>query len=327
MQLPGSVPMGRAISGGLLAMVGVVVALASLLGPTSALAETPAVATSAPVGRASDVVSSPVELDELSRPAAEVAAGPTATSTTSTIPPTTTSTTAPARALPNRYGYDVSWPQCDGPMPIGRGGFAVVGVTGGRPFSRNRCLAAEWQWAASTGAYGGVYVNLASPRDGDPRGMTGPAGSCGVTDWGCQAENFGWHTVGDALTHARTAGVWPPMWWLDVEGANHWTGAPGLNVRVVEGAVRALASAGHRAGVYSTLRYWREIMGDHRNGLPVWIASTTDQLGAPAWCDEAKAFTGGEVWLVQSLPGQFDVNWACAPLARAPQEAFVDLAR
>ena len=30
-------------------------------------------------------------------------------------------------------GYDVSWPQCGGPLPhLNRGDFGIVGVTGGR---------------------------------------------------------------------------------------------------------------------------------------------------------------------------------------------------
>ncbi|MBW8826131.1 MAG: hypothetical protein JF603_07260 [Acidobacteria bacterium] len=275
--------------------------------------------------------------------AVEVAATTTTSTTPSTPTATTTSTTTVAmaaagaagmaaatppapRALAVRYGYDLSWPQCDGPAPPGRGGFVVAGVTGGRPFTRNACLAAQWAWARQSGAHGGLYMNLGAPRVGEAPAMHGPAGSCAASDLGCQGVNFGAAVARDALAHARAAGVDVPMWWLDVEDANYWTADPAVNVMVVRGAVMELSSAGAAAGVYSTPRYWREITGGARLGLPVWVASTTDQLGAPSWCGADKAFTGGEVWLVQALPGQFDANWACDPVARQPRAAFRDLA-
>lgn len=80
-------------------------------------------------------------------------------------------------------------------------------------------------------------------------------------------------------------------------------------------AVDTLAKHGIAAGAYSTTRYWRHITGGAQLRIPVWVASSTNQLGAPAWCTAAKAFTGGEVWLVQALPGQFDTNWVCNALA------------
>jgi len=225
-------------------------------------------------------------------------------------------------ALRSAYGYDVSWPQCDGPYPTGAPGYSIIGVTGGHPLSHNRCLADEWAWVRQTGAGGGLYLNLATPVVGDPQSMSGPAGDCTMAELACQAWNFSANNVNDAVAYAEASGASAPMWWLDVEGANRWSPYQNLNAYAVRAAVDALAKHGIAAGVYSTPRYWREITGNAQLRLPVWVASTTNQAGAPTWCTPAKAFTGGEVWLVQALPGQFDTNFSCDPLLGDPGKAF-----
>ena len=225
-------------------------------------------------------------------------------------------------SMRSRYGYDISWPQCDSPFPAGDAGYSIIGVTGGRPLTHNRCLAEEWAWVQQTGAGGGLYINLATAVPGDPRGMTGPAGDCTVAELACQAWNYNANNVNDAVAYAKAAGADAPMWWVDVEGANRWSPYQDLNAYAVKAAVETLKKHGIASGVYSTLRYWREITGNAQLGLPVWIASSTNQLGAPGWCTPAKAFTGGDVWLVQALPGQFDTNWACDALANDPAKAF-----
>lgn len=228
----------------------------------------------------------------------------------------------PAASLRARFGYDISWPQCDGPYPTGNAGYSIIGVTGGRPFTRNRCLADEWQWVRQSGAAGGLYINLATPVVGDPRAMDGAAGPCTVAELACQVWNFSAKNIDTAVAYAGSSGASAPMWWLDVEGANRWSPYANLNAYAVRAAVAALAKHGIASGVYSTPRYWREITGSAQLLLPVWVASTTNQLGAPSWCTPAKAFTGGAVWLVQALPGQFDTNFACDGLAADPARAF-----
>jgi hypothetical protein len=229
---------------------------------------------------------------------------------------------APSRALADRYGNDISWPQCDGPVP-GAKGFGIVGVTGGRPFTRNRCLGAQWQWATSGGSAGGVYVNLASPNYGEPAAMRGVAGECSPVDLPCQTYNHSAANVEDALAYARSAGVETPMVWLDVEVLNRWSTNDALNALTVKAAAETLRKHGIRAGVYSTPYQWRLITGGDRNGLPAWVAGSPTDATSPSWCDDpAKDFTGGGVWLVQSLPVAFDVNYACAPMVADAGAAF-----
>ena len=83
------------------------------------------------------------------------------------------------------------------------------------------------------------------------------------------------------------------------------------------------AKAGVRAGIYSTPLMWRTLTGGAQMDAPVWFAGADNDAVAPAVCDDPRAnFTGGGVWLVQSLPIVFDVNYACSPVVAAPSSVF-----
>ena len=228
---------------------------------------------------------------------------------------------APAQ-LSTRFGHDISWPQCGDPYPKTGYGYAVIGVTHGHPFSANECLHDQWRWAIANDSGGALYVNLASPDVGEPAAMNGPAGRCAVADLPCQAYNHSANNMAYALDVARRAGAEAPMWWLDVEVGNRWSRALDLNALVVKAAAETLAKAGKRVGVYSTPRMWRRITGDALLGLPVWVAGAPTDAAATTWCNADHSFNGGQVWLVQSLPGQFDHNWACNAVAGDPTGAF-----
>ena len=58
-------------------------------------------------------------------------------------------------------GYDVSYPQCKSELPTKPVGFAIVGLNGGKPFTKNKCFASQWEWALSHDAVA-VYINTAS---------------------------------------------------------------------------------------------------------------------------------------------------------------------
>jgi hypothetical protein len=228
------------------------------------------------------------------------------------------------RTLQNRYGHDISWPQCDGPYPVAGYGHAVIGVTGGRPFTQNRCLESQWRWATVPGSGAAVYVNVASPRWGEPAAMQGPAGACAGHDLPCQAYNHSANNMEYALTYARQSGVDSPMWWIDVEVLNRWSADRSLNALTVKAAMETLQKHGRRVGVYSTYLQWRRITGDASFGLPIWIAGAPTDADAPSYCHRTdKHFNGGEPWLVQSIPIQYDVNWACDAVADDPTKAFV----
>ncbi len=225
-------------------------------------------------------------------------------------------------ALTSRYGHDISWPQCDGPMPAPPYGHGIVGVTGGRPFSTNRCLGVQHEWSLTGGSGAGLYVNIAAPRGDTPEAADGPRGTCASDDRRCRSYNYGANTIAHALGYAAAQGASAPMWWLDVEEANYWSSDLGANQDVVLGAIEALEEAGLEVGVYSTPRMWRRLTGDMQVDLPVWVAGAPSDEAAPRWCGAHRSFGGGEVWLVQSLPIRFDVNWACDALTAEPSRAL-----
>src|SRR5262249_5274015 len=71
-------------------------------------------------------------------------------------------------------GYDVSFPDCSKVIgPTATNGkayaFAVVGVTGGRPFTNNGCLMSEFQAVGAKGLQPSLYMNTAAPVGPDAK--------------------------------------------------------------------------------------------------------------------------------------------------------------
>jgi hypothetical protein len=236
-----------------------------------------------------------------------------------------TSAGAAVRYPPGSLGNDISFPQCGRDYPAGAA-FGIVGVTGGRAFTGNPCLAPEYRWAQRSHAAPSVYlnVNFAAPTYPSfaAHALEGPAGACLPTQNPCTAYNYGWNAADDAVRRATDTGAFPAMWWLDVETANYWSDAPALNARVIQAALDRLHSQGRSAGVYSIDQMWRRIAGSgFRPGVPVWYAETNPADGyrsASHYCSPAYAFTGGAVWLVQ-WSDHVDHDYACpTPAAPAP---------
>ena len=206
-----------------------------------------------------------------------------------------------------RYGFDVSWPQCDDRgLPAGHA-FAILGITDGKSFTANPCLAAQWAWATEAAGAGGLYVNLNGPDPG-ARSNRGPAGRCRKGDLACTAYNYGANAVDSALTYARSQGASAPTIWLDVETGNAWTPYQDVNAIVIRGAIDQLHRMGKVAGIYSTSLQWGEITGGVSFGVPVWVAGSPDLQTAPSWCSDG--FNGGPVWMVQTELN-YDVNYLC----------------
>jgi hypothetical protein len=213
---------------------------------------------------------------------------------------------------PGASGFDISWPQCNGPLPPGPYQVAIVGATGGRAFYQNPCLARQFAWARAATATPGLYLNLNGPFGrAAERGARGPAGDCSAADVSCRSANFGYQAAAHAIAYARSQGVSAPVWWLDVETTNSWWEDPALNARVIQGAIDGLRAQGRMVGIYSTPSQWREIAGDFRPGLPVWVAGASGPIQVPLFCTPARGFGGGAPALVQFLRGEFDENTAC----------------
>lgn len=226
-----------------------------------------------------------------------------------------------AKAVRNApgWGYDISWPQCDKGYPEGKFDFATVGVTGGRPYTANPCLADEVSWAtaAQSGVPPQAYVNL--DLDGAATGRR----DCQPDDHLCRAFNHGVNTAADAINYASSQGVSATYWWLDVELGNAWSDVNlDWNAAVVAGAIDELQRRGVRVGIYSTSLQWRLIAGDYRPAVPSWPAVYGERSSAPAACDPSSGFTAGPVLMVQYSGTGFDRDYVCPAGSLAFVEAM-----
>ena len=193
-----------------------------------------------------------------------------------------------------RYGNDISWPQCGGAFPT-QAGFGIIGVTGGRPFTQNPCLAQEWQWALSNRGAPAYYMNISNPGTSDPNGYGASAAA--------YALNYATTATGatSAVNH---------VWWIDVETANTWSSNQAQNAAVVQGALAYLKQHTAKAvGIYSTGYQWGVITGGVHLAAPVWAAGASSAASAPSFC--GTGFTGKPVKLVQYPAGAYDGDYRC----------------
>ncbi|MBM2809631.1 MAG: hypothetical protein HW416_390 [Chloroflexi bacterium] len=219
---------------------------------------------------------------------------------------------------PNRYypsgatGLTISFPQCDSPYPQAPFGFAIIGVNNGRAFTRNPCLASQFQWARSGRQPPGLYLNLNYPSSTTASaGMTGPAGACTREELSCQAYNYGYAAAESAVSIAHSQAATAQMWWLDVETENTWSYITALNARVIQGAIDYLRGQGFGVGVYSTRYQWGEIAGTANVGLPTWVGGDPSLDRAPSYCSQANSWGGGPVGLVAFSTGPIDGIYVC----------------
>jgi hypothetical protein len=234
-------------------------------------------------------------------------------------------------------GYDVSYPQCGAALPSD-GGFGIVGVTNGLPWSANPCLKSEYSWSTGRPYASGVYMNTANPGPISSHWtLPGPAvctDYSSYTDPGC-AYNYGWNAANQAYGTATSAtasastSVW---WWLDVETGNSWNGDGRSNAADIQGSIDYLRGQGVAGiGIYSTSYQWSSITGGYVVPAPStgplvadWVAGAGSLSQASSWCGPGFSFSGGPVQLVQYPAGSFDGNYVCqtAPSAGPPVADF-----
>lgn len=243
------------------------------------------------------------------------------------------STTPP----PSSLGYDVSFPQCNTPLPP-TPGFGVVGVNNGYPFSINPCLNTELQWAmSSAGGKPQFYANTANPgptSNADwPKGQQTPDVCDGTDSTGCSYD-YGWNAAQGSFENAVNAetavGAASPQssatsatWWLDVETGNSWeslgTTSPtatqlGNDQADLQGELAYFASVGvANVGVYSTGYQFGQIVGTPGTvfpAIPVWLPGYATQAAAQAACANT-SFTGGRVTMIQYALNGLDGDYLC----------------
>jgi len=203
-------------------------------------------------------------------------------------------------------GYDVSYPQCGGASPSGA--FGIVGVNGGRPFSYNSCLAAEYAATPQSPA-ASLYINTGY-SGAYRQNITSNCSALSASVTGTSAQRQAW-AIGcsEAETSLNYAGqqgaVNVSAWWLDVETGNSWSSSNrSLNQYAIQGATGRLLQIGPPVGVYSTGSMWKTITGG--SFTPSGIAADWVAAGS---C--STPFTNSPVWLTQTSTGGVDYDTAC----------------
>ena len=237
---------------------------------------------------------------------------------TSTPGPSPAPGVVPSKVIPpGAVGHDISWPQCDKGRPE-VGAFGIVGVTGGRPYTRNACLTSQFAWAEASPGGAAFYMNTSNPGVAslalDWYAQRAPNAACSPADESACAYDFGFNAAAEAFAYAQasTGRAAGRVWWLDVELDNSWSSTDiGANRASIQGSIDfLLRQPGVVVGVYSTPRMWARIMGDHRLALPNWTAGATTLADAIAHCSPVFSATGGPVVLSQWVEG-FDNNYVC----------------
>lgn len=224
-------------------------------------------------------------------------------------------------------GVDISSYQC-GQIPPGRTAIAVVQVTSGAIDNPpNPCYVQEAAWAGpQLSAY--IYMD-GLPRPAPASSLTGPAGNCELINAACESFNYGYNWARHWVAYSRSVGVYPALWWLDVERYSGWKDTVS-NDLVISGAFSGLRSMGVQGGVYSTRTQWEQITGGLViPGVEVWTAGAGNQSGpgysADSYCADPGRYTfaGGTLKMVQfgyqgPFPGSFsgptdpyDLDLAC----------------
>ena len=231
---------------------------------------------------------------------------------------------APAGAVD--YGYDVSWPQCPGnlPMPPESTSFVVVGLTRGLAFTENPCLAYQYQWVRDRGIRGQAYAMGTFPTSAqyDTYGDDGPWPTTTRAD---RLRNVGYAEGRAALASLAAVGWRPEMIWIDIEPrpAQPWPSATTDqrldNRHVISGLMHALGSAGFAYGIYSYANAWQEITDTWQlPGVPVWSpAGRLDFATEASDLCVKPSFSSGVVHLAQWTDGTYDYNMTCAGVYQA----------
>lgn len=203
-------------------------------------------------------------------------------------------------------GWDISWPQCPkSDKPDGPVNFAIIGVNGGRMNTYNECISQQWSWASRGLTLPQVYINT----NGVPADYVSP--QCDKADKPCNAYMYGYDAAVNAVKYARSHGIDPLYWWLDVETANAWNDDKFLNERTIGGAIEYLQVTGHILGIYSTPYQWNRIAGGFAPGLMNWTAGAADLADAMTRCVPKYAFGGGKVVMVQYVSERYDTSYIC----------------
>jgi hypothetical protein len=201
-------------------------------------------------------------------------------------------------------------------MPAAGAAFVVVGLTAGRGFTANPCVASQAAWAKAHGVRTAAYLFPTYPTRAQLRrwGRTGPARSTSLEG---RVYNVGWAEAADAIAVLRRSGLRARAVWIDVEANRKrpWSADTGANTALVRGVAAAIRRAGFQPGVYTNSSSWTTYTDGAHLGLPEWrTVGPRGQAQAVAAC-AAAPLGGGRVMMVQHWTSKADYDVLCRPLS------------
>jgi len=249
-------------------------------------------------------------------------ATPTPSATTPALTPVALPWTPPPALTPPAgviAGYDISWTQCGAaqggfanPMPGSNAQFVVVGLSSGRAFTTNPCLADELTLARTRHLLTSAYVFPTYPTN-EQYASYGAKGPYSTKTAKGRLMNVGWAQAAYWTAAAKKVGFRTPMVWVDVEKRAtyyKWTDRPAdRNLPVLQGLLAGLKHYGFRTGIYAPSAHWKEITGGVRLGLPEWsTVGTAGPAAALATCGKP-GFQGSPVLMAQYYPTDKKVDY------------------
>lgn len=219
-------------------------------------------------------------------------------------------------------GYDISYPQCNVPLP-NTAEFAIVGLNGGLANNYNNCFSAEMNWARKTVSSGraDVYVLTADPgpqvADWPDSGNT-PRGTCAGGNTLACAYEYGRERASADMQHLNSAVPgYKGTVYLDVEQEFSWQD-PAHNRAVLEGMTSEFETAGQKVGMYTLPGQWSKIVGEVPSSsplesLPVWISGAQSVEEARKSC-LGNGFRVGHIIMAQipaTVSGAIDQDIRC----------------
>lgn len=217
------------------------------------------------------------------------------------------------------------------PLPKASAKFVVIGLTNGRAFTRNPCLATHVQVAKARGLPTSAYTMLSYPNRSERRryGRTGPYPTKTLAS---RVANVGYAQAAAALDAMKAAGLDSPFVWIDVEPRveRPWSPKVKRNRALIRGAVRAATDRGLGSGIYTYAVAWKAITQDMRLSVPLWApghshARTYAQRMAQTKKSCARAgFTGGPLVMTQWVWRNRDVDVTCPAIASVTTPLWVD---
>jgi hypothetical protein len=190
--------------------------------------------------------------------------------------------------------------------------FVVVGVTNGRAFTPNPCLAKHLSWVRAHHVWAAPYAFATYPTRAQLRryGRQGPFDRHRFVG---SLSNAGHAAARYNIAVMRRHGFTSPHIWLDVEPSSSrpWSGRSAWNRAVVRGWVRGYRDAGYTVGFYSTANLWHDILGNLRLGVPEWRTAGPVTASAALQKCHDRSFQGGRAVVAQWWTAHRDLDRMC----------------